>query len=217
MAQHQSGQLAGIDGLADMVRHTGGQASLAVGWQGIGGHCDDRRSNLHLLAQHPGGGVAVHFRHLDVHQDGVVRQRGTPHAGDALLTIAGNLDLCPRMAEEFARDLLVKGVVLHHQEAQTGQRLLGGQVGRGMAIYRHRGPTRGLRYGIKQHRRGDRLDEEAVKGVCFLAQPLSDQLAAMGGDHQDGRQMPRITGTNALDGFPAVHARHDPVHTEDVE
>ena len=32
MAQHQSGQLAGIDGLADMVRHTGGQASLAVGW-----------------------------------------------------------------------------------------------------------------------------------------------------------------------------------------
>ena len=121
------------------------------------------------------------------------------------------------MAEEFVRDLLVKGVVLHHQEAQTGQRLLGGQVGRGMAIYRHRGPTRGLRYGIKQHRRGDRLDEEAVKGVCFLAQPLSDQLAAMGGDHQDGRQMPRITGTNALDGFPAVHARHDPVHTEDVE
>ena len=86
-----------------------------------------------------------------------------------------------------------------------------------MALYRDRGPTRGLRYGIKQHRRGDRLDEEAVKGVCFLAQPLSDQLAAMGGDHQDGRQMPRITGTNVLDGFPAVHARHDPVYAEDVE
>ena len=39
----------------------------------------------------------------------------------------------------------------------------------------------------------------------------------MSGDHQDCRQASRIKCTNVLDGFPTVHAGHDPVDAEDVE
>jgi hypothetical protein len=118
LAQHRL-ELVGRHRLGDVVVHAGLEALLAVALHGARGHRDDRdaagaaRLALADLARRL---VAVHPRHLAVHQHGVV---AAARAGrERLLAVLGELDAEAQLLEDLGRDLLVDLVVLGHQHVR---------------------------------------------------------------------------------------------------
>ena len=69
---HLAKQRLAIDGLGGEVVAAGSQALVPVARHGVGRQGDDG-AVVALLSQLTHGGVAVHDRHLHVHQDGVER------------------------------------------------------------------------------------------------------------------------------------------------
>ena len=109
-------QLADLDRLADVVVHAGGEAGLAVAVHRVGGHGDDARLTLEVLADPPGGLEAVHLGHLHVHEDDVV---GVAADGlEGLEAVEGVVGAVAEALEDQEDELLVGGVVLDGEDAQ---------------------------------------------------------------------------------------------------
>ena len=217
-SQQHGHQVVQVEGLADVIVHADCQARFAVGGHGVGGHGDDGQGELpQILADAGGGGVAVHHRHLQVHQHDVESRVGGGHGLDRQQAVVGNLHLGTFVLEQFARHLLVVGVVFHHQQTQTRQALSGrrrrqAQAGRGVGV------SARIDDGVVEHRRRDRFDQIAVHQRLFLVAALRKHLAAMGCDHDQRRHLAclqRLTDQRA--GLQAVQARHLPVDEDRIE
>src|ERR1700722_5352276 len=63
-----------VDGFGEVVVHAGFDAALTIGLQGVRGHGDDDDAAIGWLgaADFFGGLVAVHDRHLTIHEDEIV-------------------------------------------------------------------------------------------------------------------------------------------------
>ena len=73
-------------------------------------------------ADDPGGLVAVHDRHLDVHQDEIeafAPLRADPERVEGLFAVADDGELDARVLKERFHDFLVGGVVFRHQDADV--------------------------------------------------------------------------------------------------
>ena len=110
----------GVDGLGDVVVHAGSQGLFPVPGHGVGGHGDDGQGlKPGVLAEAPGGLVAVHDRHLHVHEHRVESARD--HGIHRLLAVGGHGDRDPHGGQDLAGHLPVDVVVLHQQDAGPGQ------------------------------------------------------------------------------------------------
>ena len=116
----------GVDlvGLADMVVHARGQAGFTVGGHRIGRHRHDRQVRVpEVVTDVAGGCQAIHHRHLQVHQHDVEGRLGGGHGGHRFLPIGGDEHPGAFVFQQFPRHLLVVGVVLGDQQAQSSQAL----------------------------------------------------------------------------------------------
>ncbi len=117
MAQYQSDQLAGIrwacrSGLAyrrpSEASRSVCRALAVIAMIGV--------AICLSPAQNPGGGVAVHFRHLDVHQDGV--EKAARHARTQAMPCSPSLAIprsLPRMAQESRATCWLRGLSFYHK------------------------------------------------------------------------------------------------------
>ena len=111
----------GIDRLRQMVVHPGRKAAFAIPRHGVGGHRHDRQVlQAWQLADLARGGLAVHHRHLHVHQDTIVA--GLLHLSERLGPIDRQLDHKPLLLQHLGRHLLVEFVVLHQQDTRADNR-----------------------------------------------------------------------------------------------
>ena len=155
--------------------------------------------------------VAVHHRHLQVHQHSVEGGCGRGHRSHSKLTVAGQCDGGTFVFEQFLGDLLVVQVVFDHQQPHAAEPFDADQrwpvdgcgVGQRDACVGH---------SVEQHRRRDRLDKEAVQQRLLLRAALGQHLAAVGGDHDDERGFANAWNlTQSQAGSPAVQVGHLPV------
>ena len=66
---HDGKQIRQIYGLSHIIGSPGLQAFFTIAFHGFGRQCDDRqRADTRKLANGPGGLVAIHLRHHDVHE-----------------------------------------------------------------------------------------------------------------------------------------------------
>src|SRR5574343_882044 len=106
----------GVDRLGDVVVHTGFQAGLAVFVEGIGSHGQDRCCQaVGQSADQAGGSQAIEYRHLHVHQDGVVVVGANQLGGGT--AVVGDIDDQADVVEQFDGNLLVDRIVLGDQDA----------------------------------------------------------------------------------------------------
>ncbi|MNH97932.1 hypothetical protein D3C73_506390 [compost metagenome] len=151
-----------VQWLGQVVIHAAGQGAFAVPGHGVGGHGDDRqRREVRLLANPAGRGIAVHHRHLAVHQHTVeIAVPGQPV--ECLLAIICQLELDACLLQQVARQLPVQFVVLHQQQARPLQAchvvsaLLVALMGAGTGL-RHFAEH--CAYGFQQGGRSDRLGQ----------------------------------------------------------
>ena len=110
--------------------HARGQAQLGVTDEGVGGERDDGNAAGLTERVFPGadgarGGVAIHHRHLAVHQHEV--KAAALHGLIGECTVGDDLELAANGFEHVARHHLVDAVVFGQQHARTQ----GGQHGPG--------------------------------------------------------------------------------------
>ena len=125
-----------------------GETPLAVARHDIGRHGDDgqvRRRPLPGVREQmgcnsgvvpawrprfapaylPGGGKAIHLRHLAVHEHGGIGQ--TPYRVESLVAVGGDLDLVAHFVEQAHHHPLIDGVIFDHQNTRAAAGL-GGSV-----------------------------------------------------------------------------------------
>ncbi len=132
--------------------------------------------------------------------------------------MAASVDLKAGAGEKFHGHLLVDRVVLDQQDGGADELLrqrrtvvavVDGPLERGVL------PTEDLNDGVEHHRGVDRLDQKTLQpGGLGL---LHDLLTAVGG-HQDDRgdHFQARVPLDPAGGVDPVHARHLPVHDDDV-
>ena len=72
-AFHHPYQFVKVDGFAEEVVHAFGHAIITILAGSVGGHCDDHRLLASAGPDLAGGLEAVHFGHLDIHEDKIER------------------------------------------------------------------------------------------------------------------------------------------------
>ena len=158
--------------------------------------------------------VAVHDRHLPVHQDQVV-QVLLPE-GDGLPAVFGQVDPAAERLQHGRGHLLVHPVVLDQQDVCVQRRVTlpapgGLYAGAVFVLGAHEVQER-----VVEHRLAHRLRE--VAGDPRIAGPLSVSPAADRGEHQQLHQL--VDGPVAPPDGPgqleAVHPRHLHVQDDDV-
>src|SRR6266481_2189490 len=99
-------QIFGDDWLRDVIIHPGVEAFLAVAGESVGGDADNNRTMGAALAPPDltRCRVAVHLRHLTIHQDEVVEGVAMAFEGDA--AILGNLRMVTHQTEHSMLHLL---------------------------------------------------------------------------------------------------------------
>jgi hypothetical protein len=205
-------ELGGGVGLGEVVVHAGGEALVAVALHGVGGQGDHRQVVAALAlpgAQQRGGLVAVHHRHLAVHQDGVEGLRGRQREG--FLAVLGDGHREAQLLQHRAGELLVDRVVLGQQHVAVEQAAGGLAVGAAGAR-----PPRCRRQGPAD----DVAEFGLAHGLAHAAQDAGLALAGVAGDEGRGQhdQPGRGEGRVGVDGrgeLQAVHPGH--VHVEDGE
>ena len=112
-------QILQSDRLGDHVVHAGLQAPLAIFPGGIGRQRDNRQAWAGPFAKPDLGGsfVAIHFRHLAVHENQVIR-RHLQHL-QCLAPVAGGIGPQAQLGEQQQRHSLVDRVVLHDQHSRA--------------------------------------------------------------------------------------------------
>ncbi len=121
MAEHGFVKQVRIDRLGDVVVHAFLQAALPFLGHRMGGHGDDRQAVVALVgADSDGRLVAVHDRHLHVHQHDIERGRVTFRDFlDRLAAVVDDFDLSIDLGQKFDGDLLVDLVVFGQQNANA--------------------------------------------------------------------------------------------------
>ena len=207
-------------GLADVIIHANRQAGFAVRGHGVGGHRNDgQTAQAQLLANATGGFKTVHHRHLQVHQDHVVSRLHGQYRIHAQPAVVGQGHHRALLAEQALRNRLVDFVVLHHQQAHAQQPLGLDGLGshhRFLPGARLQCACFSIHHRIEQHGRCYRLDQKAVERSLRVGIDLRQHVAPMGRhhEHQGRRTGAACSGdlANLLQGLPAVHLGHLPVH-----
>ena len=108
-------QLAGVDGLGNVVAHAGFYTFIRIAGHGMGGHGNDGYiSDFGFqISDFPRGGVSVHHRHLDIHEHGVIFL--FLDGIDGFLAVVGQADVEPGAFKNFSGHLLVNFIVFHQQ------------------------------------------------------------------------------------------------------
>jgi hypothetical protein len=108
-----------VDGLRNVVVHTGGDAAIAIALHGVGGHGHDdvALSGCFTAANFGGCLIAVHHRHLTVHEDDVVSHI-LDHF-DSFRAVGDEIDAATQTLEHAGGNDLIDGVVLDDQHART--------------------------------------------------------------------------------------------------
>ena len=123
-------QLLRPEWFAEIIRHAGLQAVLAVSFQHVGGQGDD--GNLSALADHPfrlqfpNGPCrfeTVHFRHLAIHEHQIVRL--IAERLHRLTAVPHNVEFIAKALQDLRGHLLVDGIVLSQQNPSAGVPRLG--------------------------------------------------------------------------------------------
>lgn len=112
-----------------MIVHPGSEAAFAITGHDVGRHRQDRGvlSDVFPLAQQPGGGQAIHHRHLHVHQDQVVVGLGHHLQRDG--AIAGDADISADRPQQLQRHLLIELVVFRQQDPEPVEAVVMGRLG----------------------------------------------------------------------------------------
>lgn len=112
-----------------MAVHSGLPGLFDVSREGVGSHCDDGHSAGVGPGQRPdllGGLIAVHDRHLHVHEDqAIVARRGLGELFAALDAVISALHNGAGLGEELNPDLLVERIVFYQQEPSAAKVVLG--------------------------------------------------------------------------------------------
>ena len=117
-----------VERLGNVVAHAGFDHLVAVAGHGIGGHGDDGDLRQgQVLANLAGGGVAVHDRHLAVHQH-AIKAIVPGQNVQRLLAVVGHQYRDAGLLQQFQRQFLVHVVVFHQQHARARQ------LGHGLAV-----------------------------------------------------------------------------------
>ena len=103
-----------------MIVHARCQSGLAVARHGVGRHRDHRQlAETRLLTQFSRRRVAVHHRHLTIHQDAV--ERFVVEHLQSLGTVMGQHCGHAAFAQQLQRQLLIHFIVFHQQYLGTAQ------------------------------------------------------------------------------------------------
>ena len=143
-ARHQRAELVACVRFGQVVVHAGLDADIGVADQRVGGQRDDRQTlrlpaDLFPLPDLARRFIAVHHRHLAVHQHDVVA--AALHRGQRFLAVGHDVEFATERLQHVARDELVDAVVFGHQHAAvqaqrraggTDRRLLGGDAADGL-------------------------------------------------------------------------------------
>ena len=187
--------------------HTVFQGGFLVLLHGVGRHGDDGQG-LHVLpAQRPdraGRFVAVHHRHLHIHQDGVVIALLRPaHHVHRVGAVRGGFHLEASLLQDHLGNLPVQLVVLHQQDPLPAKIRLG--PGGGLLL---------LDEVVGRQKDGFQVGHEQGLGAeGGDARPfgfLLDVRPVVGGEDDDGRVL-SDGFPNAAAGFNAAELRHLPV------
>ena len=121
---HGFAQLVDVKGLGDKGVHAALQGGVVLVLQRTGRERDhrqlrERRDQTHLAR----GLVAVHDRHLHIHQHHIERGRPAAQANQCLGAIAGHSHLGTFARQNVKRDIAVDFAVVHHQNPHAGQAL----------------------------------------------------------------------------------------------
>jgi hypothetical protein len=112
------GDFVHLHGLRNVIVHACGNAKFAVTLHGIRRGRDD--SGLAVRGKHladlPRGLVAVHVRHLHIHQHKIIM--AALQRDDRRETVRDGVRAVAEPSEETQRDLLVHGVVLRQQDIE---------------------------------------------------------------------------------------------------
>ena len=94
-------ELGGIDRLAQIVVHAGGQTLLPHAAHGVGSHRDNRQCGIAVVATDQGGGfIAPHDRHLDIHEHQIIVR--AEYGGHRLLAIGRKVGNQPHVLSSSA-------------------------------------------------------------------------------------------------------------------
>ena len=204
-------ELLGADRLRDVVVHAGREARLAILGERVRRHRDDVRAALGrpALADPARRVEAVELRHLDVHQDDVVRP--ALERLDRLEPVVRDVGAVAELLEEAQRDLLVHRVVLREQDAKPRPGAL--SVCHGLDLLFDGAPREQAQERVVELRRLERLcelgGEEAAR--LGLRQPAERR-------EEQERQLLGVPPVPDLAGQrEPVHPRHHHVEHADVE
>ncbi len=112
-------QLAGVDGLGQVVVHAGGEARFPVTFHGVGGHGDDGQFPEFFHGPDSAAGFdPIHDRHGQVHEHGVVGTAGLLQPAQGFEAVGSHVRLRLHLLQDGARNLLVEDVVIYQQNAQ---------------------------------------------------------------------------------------------------
>ena len=196
-----------------MLIHAGVQATLAVGFQRIGGHGDDGQGGkAGIGAQLARGLQPVHDRHLHVHQHQVVRL--ALHLLHGHVAVTGQIHLHARCLQQLLGHLLVERVVLYQQHTRTMQcrrshhLRTGGRTGQGQGgIAGQR-----LHQGIEQDGGAHRFDQY-IGNALHLGR-AHHVLTAKGSHQNQARQFGQAQAAHATRQLQPVHFGHLPVQQD---
>jgi hypothetical protein len=119
-ARQGAEQLGHVDRLGDEIVHPGVQAFFLVAHHGIGSHGDHWQAGItRILAQLARRLVAIHHRHLAIHQHAVIGIFLDLGQRDG--AIARDIDADAGIVENMLRHFLVHLIVLHQQQPGTAQ------------------------------------------------------------------------------------------------
>jgi len=168
--------------------HAAGEATLALFHGRVGGHGDDGQCLEASVGSEPGGRlVAVHFRHLEIHQHQVERGwlRSAGQDLNGFASVVRYLHRGPLTFKQLGSDLLVDLVILGQKDpraAQSGRRgAFGGDTGLTILVGEH------IYEGIHDHGFSYRFDEESVEIQAFGFFP--DFFASERGDEDNVRRV----------------------------
>ena len=83
----------------------------------MGGHGDDRELGIAgVRSDEPGGFIAIHNRHLNIHQHQIVPRAAADHR-HGLLTVDGYIHHRTGVFQKFDRQVLIHFVIFHQQDA----------------------------------------------------------------------------------------------------
>ena len=191
-------QVTGADRLGQIAVHPGHATALALGWQGAGGQGNDRQATITLvLPQAARGFIAIHDRHLAVHEDAVGKLRG--NCDNGLLSVAGQAHLDTGTLQHVACHFKIELHVVNQQDLHPLQPA--GRHTRFRLTQRRPGRPGGLRIHIqkrqyfgKQPARRRRFDDHPFvqRRIDFV------RLLVAGGAQQDERRQGPDTACQAI-------------------